>query len=607
MISKLLLFFIFIVPIFGKNLDSAESIIFYSIPSIILLFLFFKKQKLYLSTKNILIQTVLIILFLVSTIFSKNIGSSYYQFFVFLNSALIFSLAVNIINPKDFTFGLIISSLIYSLIFLLNKCGFLPINQEILSDNFILQNWGHSYVSELIILPIPFLLNKIFFEKKTSYLLIFLIIFISLFLSGSRSALVALIIGVLFLNFPKKINHRIKISFIILCSLGLIFNFYKINQDQQAQKSYTGDRVKYWQQAIQGFIESPIIGNGPNTFSYINKKFQTEATLTTSYTHNSFLNFLSENGAVFTIIIFFLIIKSLIKTSKINNPFFVCGLISTIYSLIDFNWNSPGIFAISLYLIFYFSLNKKINKKTEIYLLPISIIILLFTISKITSDFFFLKQDYQKSLKFDPFNLNSRLEIIKTNTKDQFWQKILENTLKIYNNNIILYQELTNIFSISEKPEYYYQLINLNPKAIDIGTYIKVANTYENLDNQKFNKILINLNNVSINSLNNQEKKSLAKYYYHYALRLFLTDPEKSIFYFKKSVYLIPTLGHFHIELANAYWNTNQKNKAINELDICQQYPDSKQQCQEYLSDYQKTNFNLPGKEDFIDYIDNNF
>jgi len=611
MISKLLLFFIFIIPLFGKNLDYSESIIFYSIPSIIFLFLLLKKQKFYLSFKNIIFQLILILLFLISTIFSKNIGYSYYQFFIFLNTLLIVSLALNTIESKDFSLCLIIFSFIYSIIFLLNRFGILNIVKDPLNDNFILQNWGHSYIAEILILSFPILLDKILSSKKIIYISISIIIFISLFLSNSRTALIVLILSFLFLKFKEKTNHRIKIIFILLCSLGLIFNFYKIFQTDQQQKTYGSNRIEYWQQSIDGFIESPLLGNGPGNFPYINQKFQTNDTIITSYAHSSFLTFLSENGIFFTTIFFILIINSLAKTSKINNLFFVCGLASLIYSFIDFNWSSPGIFIISLYLIFYYPFlktKKESNKITYIYLLIITILVLLFTVSKITSDFFFLKGDYQKSISSDYFNLNPRLEIIKAdNLNDHFWQNNLKNTLKIYNNETAVYNDLVNIFQLPESEKYYYKLIELNP-GNKTDFYLKLANFYEINDNKKNDKILTELNNLSINSISFKQKTNLSKFYYHHALDLFSSKPEESIRYFEKTVKLVPILGYFQVDLANAYWHTNQKEKALDQLkNTCQQYQEPKQQCQEYLQGHLKNDFDLPGQNGFIDYIDNKF
>ena len=94
-------------------------------------------------------------------------------------------------------------------------------------------------------------------------------------------------------------------------------------------KTIIGERNKYWSIAFKGFLDSPIIGNGPNTFSLIRREKQIKSTIT-SVTHNSLLTFLCENGIIFTFIIFIAIFYGLKNTRKNNNIFFV--YVSSLYS-----------------------------------------------------------------------------------------------------------------------------------------------------------------------------------------------------------------------------------------------------------------------------------
>lgn len=603
MISKLLLLFVFITPLFGKTINYSETIIFYIIPSIIFWWLLFSRQKIYFSKKAILIQIILIFLFLVSIIFSKNIGSSYYQFFAFLNIIITISVALNILKPKEFLFGVVISSLLYSIVFLLNKANFLPITKDLIGDNFILQVWGHSYLSDLLVLSIPILINKITTKKNYHLLMVLLIIFTSLILTNSRSSLVALIIGLLFLkvNISSIVKKIIKTSVIIISLLGLFFIFNKIHFDNQnKQKTFDGNRVEYWSQAIKGFKESPLLGYGPGTFSLINQKYKGFNNDYASFAHNSFLNYLAENGLIFTIIFFGFTIFSLFETFKINNLFFVCGMVSLVNSLLDPTWSSPGIFIISLYFIFYYPFlrgQKQSGKLINIYFFIFTALILFFTVSKLTSDILFLTGNYKKSVLIDPFNLNSRLAIIQD-------QKKLSTTLVIFNNEIKVYKKLIEIVPLPRSESYYYKVIELNPKE-NVGVYVELANFYKkNKSDQKFNEILNKIDNTFVGIWDYDQKIVLSKFYYYYALDLFSINTEKSIRYFEKTVYLVPTFGYFQVDLVNAYWHSNQKEKAINQLEKCLEYPDPRKQCQGYLDKYRNKEFNKPGSKDFLDYIE---
>lgn len=609
MISKLLLLFILATPILGKSFNYLESLIFFIVPLGLLLYPFNEKLKLFLPKKIIITQLVLIFLFILSTVFSKNIGTSYYQFFTFLNILLLVNLAVNIIKPKDFSFGLIIASLVYSIVFLLNTTGILHLNRADKGDNFILQVWGHSYVAEFLVLSIPLLLNQIFnSKKKIIWSIILIIVLCSIFLTHSRSALVALIIGLVFFKIHQKLSDKFKIGLIVICTIFFAFSFYQIYKGKEPQKTYTGARLEYWQEAIEGFKESPVFGIGPNNFLYINKKDQTFSLMTTSMSHSSLLNYLSENGLIFTLIFFGLITISLIKTFKINNLFFVCGLIALFFSLIDFSWSSPGILIISLYLIFYYpfsEIQKEPNKFSLFYIVLISFLILLFTISKTTSDILYLKGDYSRSITFDPFNLNSRLEIIKKNDiKDISWQKNINETIFIYNNNLNVYQALINVDPSAQKEEYYLKLISLNP--VNIDSYISLLSYYQknNLDK----KIILLLQEIprviSFSTLTHPQKIELSKIYYHVATKKVVLTPQESIYFFEKSVELIPGLAYYQIDLANIYWHTSQKTKASEQLKICLYYPNSKKQCQDYIDTHKDIEFDRPGRQEFIDYID---
>lgn len=603
MISKLLLLFVFITPLFGKTIDYSESTIFYIIPSIIFLVLVFSNQKIYLSIKTIFIQIILVFLFLISTIFSKNIGLSYYQFFTFLNIIITISIALNFLKQNDFLRGIVISSLLYSIIFLLNKTNLIPITKDLIGDNFILQVWGHSYLSDLLVLSIPILVNKITTRKNYHLLMVLLIIFVSLILTNSRSSLVALIIGLLFLkvnisNIAKKV---IKTSIVIISLLSLFLIFNKIHFDNQnKQKTFDGNRVEYWSQAIKGFKESPLLGYGPGTFSLINQKYKGFNNDYTSFAHNSFLNYLAENGLIFTVIFFGFIIFSLFETFKINNLFFVCGIVSLINSLLDPTWSSPGIFIISLYFIFYYPFlkgQKRSGKLINIYFFIFTVLILFFTVSKLTSDILFLTENYKKSVLIDPFNLNSRLAIIQD-------QKKIPTTLFIFNNEIKVYKKLIEIVPLPQSEPYYYKVIELNPKE-NVEFYVELANFYKkNKSDQKFNEILNKIDNTFVGIWDYNQKIVLSKFYYYYALDLFSIDTEKSIRYFEKAVYLVPTFGYFQVDLANAYWHSNQKEKAIKQLETCLEYPDPKKQCQEYINNYQNKEFNKPGGKDFLDFIE---
>lgn len=607
------LIFILILPIFGKSLDFTESILFYGFSLLFFFNFFFKKKYPNLKRKNIVILIILTILSLISTATSKNIGLSYYQFFVYLNIILLFLFAIKFIEQKKMEIGLIVSSLIYCSVFLLNKTNLLQLAVKPFSDNFILQIWGHSYLADLLIFPIPILINYLSLENKKKKIYVFffalLIILVSLFLTNSRSALLSLAIGLFFLKTKISFQKTIKKIILIGIFLSLFILSILVIKNKIRNKTFLGNRIKYFESALIGFSKSPAFGNGLGTYSFINKKYQTEPFTNTFISHNSFATFLSENGLIFTLIFFILVVLSLKKTYKTNNLFFVCSLIAICHSFLDPTWESPGIFVLSLYFIFFYSLQyhkTEKSKSSKFFIFILLTNLSLFFISKTISDILFLQGNFQQSIFFDPFNLNSRIAIIKNeNPNSQIWKKTLKFSLKYFKNNDILYKTLIEKIPFPENEIYYYKLFELNPKG-NFKNYYTLINYYLITNqNNKFETIFDLINhNFSNGEFSTEYAILVSKISYHYAISNFGNNPKKAIKFFETTVKLFPKLSHYHIELANAYWHTSQPKKAIEQLTICQKYQEPKKHCQQYLNNF-KNQFLYPGQPEFTNYIDN--
>lgn len=612
MTSTLFLIFILILPIFGKSLDFTESVFFYGFSLIFFFYFLHKKKKLFFEKEFILILIILTILLLFSTITSKIIGLSYYQFFVYLDIILLFTFAVAIIKPEKIKIGLVIASSIYCLVFLLNKIGILSLEIKPLSDNFILQIWGHSYLADFIVFSIPILVCYLAEEKEKKKIyplfLILFIILISLFLTNSRSALLSLMIGLIFLKTTtpsQKIIKKIIFTGIILSLLVLSVLVIK---NKIRNKTFLGNRIKYFESALVGFSKYPIFGNGIGTYSFIEKKYQTEPFTNTFVSHNSFATFLSENGLIFTLIFFISIVLSLKKTYKTDNLFFVCSLIAICHSFLDPTWESSGIFVLSLYFIFFYSLqyNKTEKSKSSKLFVFTPLIILLFFTSKTISDLLFLQGKFRQSIFFDPFNLNSRIAIIKNeNPNSQIWQKTLKFSLKYFKNNDILYKTLVEKIPFPDNEIYYYKLFEINPKENN-KNYLNLIDLYKkNYQKEKLEKLLYLIIQNSVNKqFTRPEQIIIEKILYRSGIENFNFNPEKTIDFLNQCLKYEPALSYFHIELANAYWHTGQRQKAFEQINNCLKINVAQQHCQWYLDNFQNQ-FLYPGQKEFTDYIDN--
>ena len=575
------------------GIDFQESLIFYSVPCFLLFNFIVDKvnpQK-HLSPTAIIFWLILIILYTVSTYFSLNIGSSFYSLFTFLNIILI----VNIFNlyyhdklEKLLKFS-VYAGLVYSIIFLVNKIDLLPISIKPFGDNFILQVWGHSNLANFLIFPTIYLISTLNNKKpifSSVVLLLFLIVFS---LANSRASIVSILIGIFLIKSSNNYQKIIKKITLVFCALILLLLFIYSSNPLNKTKELLGSRPGYWSQAIKGFLQSPLIGNGPETFSIVNQKFSNLYETGTKTSHNSFFDYLSNNGILFTVIFYFFIIQALRYQKKQKNIYFVLGLVGLICSLLDASWNLYGIFTISLILIFHnfpVFYTTKPSSISNIFIIFLSTIILILFCLKTTSDYLFLEKKYTQSLKFDPFNLNSRLATLTQN---------IPITLKLFNHEVLVYQKLVETLPLPESQPYYLKLIEIDPRNNLDKISILYDYSYKNNDFEIFKKIgEINFNNIDP-LLNYNQKIILAKGYYFYALNLWNSNnQDKSIPYFQNSVKYADGQSHFYIELYNALQNNHQQTEAQKNIDQCLKNKMSQKHCQQYL-DVNLHNFESPG------------
>jgi len=608
-LSFLLTLFILIVPIFGKAIDPQESIILYGS---ILLFYFFSDKKSKLlpkpSSKFISVQIILVVLLTISTILSKNIGYSYYQLFKFLFVLIALNLCLAHVSRSSLIKYLLGFSILYSFVFLLEKFQLITLAIKPSADNFILQIWGHSYLADFIVLAIPPILFGLtnstvpFIKNKFASYSFLLFLLIVLILTNSRSAMLAITISSLFIYLPqfKKIFYPIFIAL----SLAIVGWFINQSFFQSTDvKSWDGSRPEYWQQASKAFIDSPLFGQGPGNFFYINKKYQSYPDSNTNYTHSSFLESLSLHGFPYTLIFFSLIIYGLIYKYHHQRLDFIIGLTSLINSLLDPSWNSFGILVLTLFFIFNQNPNlitppsKNKTRLLQKYFPPIiACLCLIFFISKTTSDLFFNSKEYQKSVLIDPFNNNPRLAILPNN---------LDSTLSLYTNDHHLYQQLITFVPLPQSETYYLRLFDLDPlnhlpEIIKLNEFYQQSSQYQK---QLYLSLLV-LNRFPKQLSYQNFYSSVSLIFYHTAINNYHTHPQESLKLMEKAVAIYPGLSHLYVELANLYFYTNQAQSAKSTLtETCPRFPFAAPHCQKYYLQTLSSGYLLPGSTYFQEFI----
>lgn len=200
-----------------------------------------------------------------------------------------------------------------------------------------------------IILVLPFFIAgfyKFFSVNTVKYItvLIFLSTIASLFISGSRGALLGLLggylIAIAFTTCKKYGLKRFLFTSIVLSFLILLIFYliYSINT-QFVFRDYDVERVYLWQSTIKMILDYPIFGIGGGEFKhyYISNYISPFAKENLTSPHNIFLYFLVERGIVGggTFILLFvtqlyILYKHLFDKNKIVNIWAVAGFVSVL-------------------------------------------------------------------------------------------------------------------------------------------------------------------------------------------------------------------------------------------------------------------------------------
>jgi hypothetical protein len=337
---------------------------------------------------DILFLGVLII-FTVSTLFSISLSRSYIELLRYFAYFLIFISVrhgnFDIRGIQTICFSVLIASGFFaSVLFLLVKIPiFEPLILQFSNTNLIYSGAGHSRLAELLIFILPFIMIKSIHSRKKSSKIAGLsltayFIFV-LFLCQSRAVVFCIAISFLFYG----IKHRLNKSFALWISLFGIFTIIyliavfvisdfipKTNLTLFLYKPIKNEyRLIHIQQAIQGFIASPLYGNGLDTYRYISEKYKTDYFQSAGYAHNHFIEIFTDTGLFgglwFLLFIGIVLHKAhhsvqLLQATSTDIALFISVLSTSLHSLFDFDWHF-----ISLFLLFWIFLGLLLKTKTN--------------------------------------------------------------------------------------------------------------------------------------------------------------------------------------------------------------------------------------------------
>ena len=258
--------------------------------------------------------------------------------------------------------------------------------------------WANSFAGYLILLlPLGgylYLTTK----YKTLSLGMIIFLFFCLVLTGSRGALMSLLVAGLIIGLIYR--RQLKISFrpflffllVMVAVVGLAYSFSGLKVGQvgfwsratlQNQVIDLGSKIRlnYWQGAWEIFSHHILFGSGPGTFALVYPQYQIDVLSTGKYAHNWYLEFLAEAGlvgaaglvvALIFVIRYFRKKRSLFFDNQNQSLFPWLGLAilaSLIHNFLDFDWHFAASALLFVFLAgIFFGLFKDRSKGSANYL-----------------------------------------------------------------------------------------------------------------------------------------------------------------------------------------------------------------------------------------------
>jgi O-antigen ligase len=438
--------------------------------------------------------------------FSLLIGFSSFIVFLFYDRKLLTD--EKVLFNKLFTLMQIFSVLALILMVFPSLGALLP------KTNLLYASYGHNHFATLLLLFLPYFWQKIILKEKMKnksepYWLLFF--YIILFLSFARVAIVLALLQILTLIF-FNIRQLRKLSLSkqkLLRNLGyflsLVLVFLTVfvlqassspsqfckNKDSTFQhfcKDVTqDDRLIYWKHAVDFFRQKPLIGHGLNSFVLVFRNQAKSDISVARYTHNEFLQILTDTGLIgsilFFIPFFIFLTSSIIRVFKkpfSRNQALVLGVLASYLIVVfDFDWQFTAVFSLSLiFVALILRQNLPLSKQSRAnnthsrsflsviaYLIfcisSILLIVISFThlASKLSKKIFTADQTF---ILFPLLENPDYSASINALSKEN--QNLILNIYKNDANFLSNYFEYTNDKNLQKK--IYLQLLNVNPRFV---------------------------------------------------------------------------------------------------------------------------------------------
>ena len=279
-------------------------------------FLYGKKER-ELPVFPLIIGSLTILYFCIRTIFSDDIGYSFYSTVRTIDVFLIFYLLYCYSTDEDrnvfpkFILGFCVVSLFVSCFYL-----FFPALVEILpQSNLLVPTYGHNNIVHILLFGIPIAVLFAIKTKKFFYFFISAFLFLGLLFSFARVGMVIVFlfyVVVLFFYWKQMSLKKRSVIFIGCFSITAMVSVLLLFPQRSYQMYFpenllpkmmkhidkTSNRLEYFRQAGEAIKERPLFGSGPGTFILQSKRLQSSPGSFSRHAHNVFLQELTEEGII---------------------------------------------------------------------------------------------------------------------------------------------------------------------------------------------------------------------------------------------------------------------------------------------------------------------
>jgi len=319
----------------------------------------------------------LLVLCLLSSVFSVQRYTSLWSFILLLNYIIIYYLIIHTVRTRFQMQQLVY--LIIGMAVLLSVIGFLKIfydnpflwwnytdiqkTPDRFSSTFVNANHLAGYMEMAIPLLLGLLLTGL--QRIKLYLIIVLTVFLfmPLIFSLSRGGWLGIFVGLFFMSAALFFNHHFQpkrllltlvigffvVAFIVLSSTPAVKRIIKTSEQMGILA-----RITVWGGIVEMIKDYPLLGTGPGTFATVYTQYQPGGFDVRFFrAHNDYLHFTSETGLALMPLMAWMIIALFVEGfKKLDNPSrlvrsVTIGAMSGItailvHSIFDFNLHIPA-------------------------------------------------------------------------------------------------------------------------------------------------------------------------------------------------------------------------------------------------------------------------